>query len=133
MTAPSAEHAHVATTAAKARRQAREYERVAVRCGCWLEHEQATIYGTTLDLGRGGLFLRTALPMPLGISVRVTLRLPGRATVVADGRVVRAVSSQPGDRAGLGVSFDRLPHGEDTLDAFLCGSFDGLSEADSVG
>jgi uncharacterized protein (TIGR02266 family) len=132
VTAPSAEHAHAATSA-KARRRAREYQRIAVRCGCWLEHEQATVYGTTVDLGRGGLFLRTALPMPPGISVRVTLRLPGQETVVADGKVVRAVSPQMGDRPGLGVSFDRLPDGEETLAAFLCGSIDAQGEGDSVG
>jgi hypothetical protein len=89
-----------------------------------LEHEQATVYGTTVDLGRGGLFLRTALPMSPGIAVRVTLRLPGRTPVVADGKVVRAVSPRLGDRPGLGVCFDRLPVGEETLDAFLCGTLD---------
>ncbi|MDB4975091.1 MAG: hypothetical protein JWN48_3432, partial [Myxococcaceae bacterium] len=89
--------------ASKTRRRAREYQRIAVRCGCWLEHEDATVFGNTVDLGRGGLFLRTALPMPPGISVRVTLRLPGRETVVADGKIVRNVAPQPGDRPGLGV------------------------------
>lgn len=142
MTAPSAELAEVfrvapapvftgfgarpeqpasSATSAKGRRKNREYQRIAVRCGCWLEHEQATVYGTTVDLGRGGLFLRTALPMPPGISVRVTLRLPGHEPVIADAKIVRTVAPHTG-RPGLGVSFDRLPAGEETLDAFLCGS-----------
>lgn len=128
-------HAHaaiapVSTTASttaspvtgRSRRRAREYQRIAVRCGCWLEHEQATVFGTTVDLGRGGLFLRTALPMPPGVSVRVTLRLPGQETVVADGKIVRNVAPHSGDRPGLGVRFDRLPNGEDSLCAFLFGS-----------
>jgi uncharacterized protein (TIGR02266 family) len=113
----------------KTRRRAREYQRIAVRCGCWLEHEQATVYGTTVDLGRGGLFLRTALPMPPGVSVRVTLRLPGQATVVAEGKIVRHVAPHSGDRPGLGVRFERLPDGEDSLCAFLFGSLRDEQEA----
>jgi len=113
----------------KTRRRAREYQRIAVRCGCWLEHEQATVYGTTVDLGRGGLFLRTALPMPPGVSVRVTLTLPGQETVIADGMVVRTVTPQAGDRPGLGVRFERLPDGEDSLCAFLFGSLRAEQEA----
>jgi uncharacterized protein (TIGR02266 family) len=113
---------HTQASASKLRRRAREYQRIAVRCGCWLEHEQATIYGTTVDLGRGGLFLRTALPMDLGVPVRVTLHLPGEGTVVADGKVVRAVAQQTGDRPGLGVRFERLPEGDDSLCAFLFGT-----------
>ena len=130
MTAPAAEHAYATSAsppsfpaeARKPRRRAREYQRIAVRCGCWLEHDQATVYGTTVDLGRGGLFLRTALPMPPGVGVRVTLRLPGRETVVADGKIVRAVTPRTGDRPGLGVRFERLPDGEDSLCAFLFGT-----------
>ena len=114
-------------------RRAREYQRISVRCGCWLEHEQATVYGTTVDLGRGGLFLRTALPMPTGISVRVTLRLPGQETVVADGKIVRTVAPQAGDRPGLGVRFERLPDGDDSLCAFLFGSIRDEQEAAELG
>lgn len=113
----------------KARRRAREFQRITVRCGCWLEHEEATVFGTTVDLGRGGLFLRTALPMPPGVSVRVTLQLPGQETVVADGKIVRTVAPQAGDRPGLGVRFDRLPDGEDSLCAFLFGSLRAEQEA----
>ena len=110
------------TTMGGSRRRAREYQRIAVRCGCWLEHDQVTIYGTTVDLGLGGLFLRTALPMAPGAAVRVTLHLPGEGTVVADAKVVRAVHPRDGDRPGLGVRFECLPEGNDTLCAFLFGN-----------
>jgi hypothetical protein len=146
VTAPTVEPARPELQApgpAKARRRAREYQRIAVRCGCWLEHEQATVYGTTVNLGRGGLFLRTALPICPGAPVRVTLNLPGRTTVVADGKVVRTVASSlpdldglsldgaARDRPGLGVRFDRLPDGEDSLDAFLCGTLQAQRDADA--
>lgn len=93
-----------------------------MRCGCWLEHEHATVYGTTVDLARGGLFLRTALPMPPGVSVRVTLQLPGSEVVIAEGEIVRTVSPRSGDRPGLGVRFECVPEGEDSLSAFLFGT-----------
>lgn len=109
------------------RRRPREYQRIAVRCGCWLEHDHATVYGNTVDLGRGGLFLRTALPMDPGAKVRVTLQLPSHETVVAEGKVVRIVSPDRGDRPGLGVRFDHLPDGEDSLHAFLFGRLESGS------
>jgi len=117
--------------ALKGRRRAREYQRIVVRCGCWLEHDQATIYGTTVDLGGGGLFLRTALPMDPGATVRVTLRLPGQEAIEADGKVVRMVSPEAGDRPGLAVCFTRLPAGSDTLRAFLSGSSEHAERAPS--
>jgi uncharacterized protein (TIGR02266 family) len=134
-TAPEARPPETRPGKSRARtpRRAREYQRIAVRCGCWLEHEQATVYGTTVDLGRGGLFLRTALPMPPGISVRVTLRLPGHETVVADGKIVRTVAPHAGDRPGLGVRFEHLPDGEDSLCAFLFGSLRDEQEAAALG
>jgi uncharacterized protein (TIGR02266 family) len=115
------DHAAPKKAPSSRRRRPREYQRIAVRCGCWLEHDQATVYGNTVDLGRGGLFLRTALPMDPGAEVRVTLQLPSQKTVVAEGKVVRIVSPHRGDRPGLGVRFDRLPDGEDSLHAFLFG------------
>lgn len=121
----------------KPRRTAREYQRIAVRCGCWLEHEQATVFGTTVDVGRGGLFLRTALPMTPGLPVRVTLHLPGEGTVVADGKVVRTVGAQAGenagDRPGIGVQFEQLPDGDGSLCAFLFGTLRAEQERAEVG
>lgn len=108
-----------ATPAGKTRRRPRQYQRVAVRCGCWLEHQDATVFGTTVDIGRGGLFLRTALPMAPGVEVKVTLKLPGLDPVIAEGQVVRRVSPQAGDRPGLGVRFDQVSVGDESLRDFL--------------
>jgi uncharacterized protein (TIGR02266 family) len=107
------------TLAGKTRQRARRYERVAVRCGCWLEHDGASVFGTTVDIGRGGLFLRTALPMVPGVHVRVTLRLPGYADVIADGLVVRRIGPNDGPRPGVGVRFERLAQGDLSLHEFL--------------
>jgi PilZ domain len=103
----------------KTRRRARVDPRVVVRCGCWLEHDGATVYGSTVDLGRGGLFLRTALPMPPGVAVRVTLHLPEHGSVEAEGHIVHRIAPSEAERPGLGVRFDRLTEGYDALHAFL--------------
>jgi hypothetical protein len=113
-------------SAAPKRRRVRQYQRVAVRCGCWLEHEDATVFGTTVDIGCGGLFLRTALPMSPGLDVRVTLRIPGCPPVVADGQVVRRIGPQDGPRPGLGVRFEHLREGDAALRDFL-----GMTLADA--
>ena len=110
------------STTGKTRRRARAYQRVAVRCGCWLEHDLATVYGTTIDLGQGGLFLRTALPMTPGVPVRVTLEIPGHSPVVAEGCVIHRVAPPDGERPGLGVRFERLVRGDRSLSEFLSGS-----------
>ncbi|HEX2678053.1 MAG TPA: hypothetical protein VHM19_15470, partial [Polyangiales bacterium] len=47
----------------------RRYQRHALACRCWLESDDLTICGPTADVGVGGLFLRTALPMPTGSEV----------------------------------------------------------------
>jgi uncharacterized protein (TIGR02266 family) len=119
--------------ASASRRRARQYQRVAVRCGCWLEHQDATVFGTTVDIGRGGLFLRTALPMAPGMDVRVTLKLPGLDAVVAEGQVVHRVSPQAGDRPGLGVRFDQVSVGDESLRDFLGLTLLKDAEAEQVG
>jgi uncharacterized protein (TIGR02266 family) len=97
----------------------RRFERLALHCGCWLEAEAITVYGRTIDIGRGGLFLRTAVRMPRGSSVEVRLQLPGRidelsasGTVVwagnVDGRMGVAVEfSEARDQEALGGFLDR--------------------------
>lgn len=54
-----------------------------------------------------------------GVHVRVTLQLPGQHPVTADGQVVRHVAPAQGDRPGLGVRFDRLTSGDESLAEFL--------------
>ncbi len=140
MAAPAFCHAPETQDAlGKSRRRPRAYQRLAVRCGCWLEHDGATVFGTTVDLGCGGLFLRTALPMDPGADVRVTLRLPGqRGQVVADGQIVHRVAPTRGDgrdRPGLGVRvrFVELADGQ-ALGAFLGTSLlSDLEDAPDVG
>jgi hypothetical protein len=105
---------------ARARPERRRYLRYAVRCECWLECDEASVFGSTADVGLGGLFLRTAVPLRPGQCVRVALSLDGSAyIVVADGLVTRAVRAQHGQRHGVGVEFTDISHGRDGLSRFL--------------
>lgn len=98
----------------------RRYQRYAVRCSCWLERDEAALCATTADIGLGGLFLRSAVPMPHGASVEVVLDLEGGfPRVLAQGVVTRAVPSQRGVRHGIGVEFTLIRDGHDTLRRYL--------------
>jgi hypothetical protein len=107
---------------ARSNEERRRYLRYAVRCKCWLESEQATVFGPTADVALGGVFLRTAVPLTEGERVQVALTLGRRAQpVVADGIVTRAVRAQHGSRHGVGVEFVNIVDGRETLRRFLGG------------
>ena len=99
----------------------RRYLRYAVRCRCWLEGEQTTVFGPTADVGLGGVFLRTAVPLAEGDRVHVALSIDDsdERAVRAEGVVTRAVRAQPGSRYGVGVEFVRISDGRESLSSFL--------------
>lgn len=85
-----------------------------------MEHDDATVFGTTVDLAEGGLFLRTALPMSPGSEVDVMLQLPGRVERVRGrGTIARRVSPEDDGRPGLGVEFVELNCGASELARLL--------------
>jgi hypothetical protein len=101
------------------RDERRRYSRYAVRCRCWLESDGATVFGPTADVGLGGVFLRTAVPLREGQRVDVALSIGRKAPVTASGIVTRSVRAQHGSRHGVGVEFTRIFDGRDTLRRFL--------------
>ena len=72
----------------------------------------------TLDVGKGGLAIRTMNPFPPGTTIQVKFRLPGaQADIDALGRV--AWSDR---KVGMGVQFDRISAADqDAVDAFVDG------------
>lgn len=109
-----------------ARAERRRYQRHAVRCQCWLEGEELTLYGATADVGVGGLFLRTAIPVSMGSEVDVLLQVSREAgasdsadAVAARGVITRAVSAHPGARHGVGVEFLEIRRGGSALSELL--------------
>jgi uncharacterized protein (TIGR02266 family) len=104
----------------RARPERRRYLRYAVRCECWLESDDASVFGSTADVGLGGLFLRTAIPLREGQRVRVALSLDGSGhAVTAEGLVTRAVRAERGRRHGVGVEFTDISDGREGLHLFL--------------
>ena len=110
------------------RNERRRFQRYSVRCDCWLEQDALTLYGTTADLGLGGLFLRSAVPMADGSPVEVVLNVAGTGQpIVAHGLVTRAVRAGRGARHGIGVRFEKIVQGHDALTSFLSGAPFGLA------
>ena len=93
----------------------RRYARHSVRCRCWIETEQASLFSQTVDIGLGGLFLRSAVPLQAGEAVAVMLDLGEGEPVVAEGVVSRAVPPRPGTRHGLGVELTHIASGKKNL------------------
>jgi hypothetical protein len=94
----------------------RRYERYAVRCECWVESDETSVYGLAADLGLGGLFLRTAVPMAHGHRVDVLIAFgKGSQRVRAQGVVTRSVRAQRGSRHGVGIELVRILEGAEAL------------------
>jgi hypothetical protein len=107
-------------TTALANAERRRYQRFAVRCRCWLESDDASLFAQTVDVGLGGLFLRTAVPLPEGAPVGVTLEL-GRdgQSLRAEGVVSRNVRPRTGARHGMGVELVQIFDGRVGLERLL--------------
>jgi uncharacterized protein (TIGR02266 family) len=74
----------------------------------------------TLNLGRGGIAIRTTSPLEAGAKVRVRFRAPGsRHDVEADGRV-----AWQDRRVGMGIQFESLePSDERLIDQYVDAHF----------
>jgi uncharacterized protein (TIGR02266 family) len=74
----------------------------------------------TLNLGQGGIAIRTASPLDCGTSIKVRFRLPGsRQEIEAEGRI--AWSDR---RIGMGVRFESVhPSSQTAIDDFVRAHF----------
>ena len=98
------------------RDERRRYERYAVRCECWIESDETTVHGLAADLGLGGLFLRTAVPIEQGHHVDVVIAFgAGTQRVRAHGVVTRTVRAQRGSRHGIGIELTEIFEGAEAL------------------
>ena len=94
----------------------RRYARHALEGRCWLESDELTLWALTADIGRGGLFVRTAVPMLKGSEVEISLRVRGQTEALCARAVItRAVPARGGARHGVGVEFVKILRGEPAL------------------
>ena len=78
---------------------------------------QTIATAVTLNLGRGGLAVRTLNPLSLGVPVELKFRLPGKTEIEVRGRVVWS------DRkVGMGVQFERVSPADQRAIDSLTGS-----------
>jgi hypothetical protein len=98
------------------RDERRRYERYQVRCECWIESDDASVHGLAADLGLGGLFLRTAVPIEQGHRVEIVIAFgSGTQVLRGQGVVTRSVRAQRGQRHGVGIELTEIYEGADAL------------------
>lgn len=99
----------------------RRHSRSRVLARCWIERESITLFGRVVDLGEGGLFLRTAVVLAPGTDVNVQLRSAAGDAIRAHGTVAWVGFRNDGDirTRGIGIAFDRIEEGAKQLRALL--------------
>ncbi len=101
----------------------REDDRVELDLEVGLEGDNTFFTGRAGDLSKGGLFVATDEPLPVGTELLLSFVLPDRYRVRAEGIVawVRAPRYRPDELpAGMGVRFLRLtPKDEHAIQHFL--------------
>lgn len=92
-------------------------------CHCWIDADELTVLGPTQDIGVGGLFVRTAVPLDHGTLVDIMLRAGDEPeTLAARAVVARAVPVRSGYCHGLGLEFVKIHQGQRLLRALLEGT-----------
>ena len=81
----------------------REAARVSVRVPAQCRSRGVVIDGLVEDMSRTGLFLRASELMAAGSTAQIALELPGQATLLLTGEVVR-LEHDP-QRVGMGLRF----------------------------
>ena len=74
-------------------------------------HLDDFFYDYAINLSRGGMFIRTTKPLPVGSQVKLRFEVPGSGKEIqTPGRVVRIVSehSGAGEPGGMGVAFEGI-------------------------
>jgi uncharacterized protein (TIGR02266 family) len=105
--------------------EARRSPRFALRCRTWCEGDHVTLYLQSLNVSEGGLFLRTATPLPPGTRAVITIRVDG-GDVIADAEVVWVAT--PGARVpGMGVRLVQIRQGAERLASLLARAASSLS------
>ncbi len=77
---------------------------------------QTIVGAVTLDVGRGGLAIRTMNPLPKGTALQVRFRLPGAPTEID----ISARVAWSSRKTGMGVQYEKVSSNDQrTLDAFV--------------
>lgn len=105
----------------------RRHRRVVTRARCWIERDSVTLYGRVVDIGEGGLFLRTAVSLLAGTPVEIHVAPEGTEEKIrAKGTVAWSGLRTDGAKrtSGIGIAFESVIDGEELLDRLLDSSPD---------
>jgi len=90
--------------------------RVALGVPVSIRSGQTIVGAVTLDLGRGGLALRTMSPLPLGTALQIKFRLPGVPSEISIAWRVAWHSR----KMGMGVQYEKVSSNDQhAIDAFI--------------
>ena len=97
--------------------EARRSPRFSLRRRVWCEGDHITLYLQSQNISSGGLFLRTATPLPAGTRARVTIRVDG-VELVADVEIVWVAPAEA-PVPGMGLKLIDILEGEEALARLL--------------
>lgn len=102
-------------------RERRRSTRVHLNRRVWCEGENITLYVPAVNASEGGLFLRTATPLPRGKLAKIDLELEGGGSVSAEVEVVWTRPPRGADATipGMGVRILKITRGAEVFARFL--------------
>ena len=93
--------------------EARQSPRFALRRRVWCEGDHITLYLQSHNVSEGGLFLRTATPLPPGTRARVSIKIDD-VEIVAEAEVVW-IATAGAPVPGMGVKLLEIQEGADAF------------------
>ncbi len=89
----------------------RRFKRFNVKSRCWCEAKSITMYVEVLNIGQGGLFIKTYSPLSIGeiVKVRWKSMVSGQEFVIPSEVVwKREFSNNPNLPPGMGLKFGKI-------------------------
>lgn len=92
---------------------------------CWCESTNVTMYITIINISRGGVFLKTAIPLPVGQKTKIIWKMADDQEVEVEAEVVWSCQGgTPGPEdgfvmPGMGLRFITVTKGRESLDHFF--------------
>jgi uncharacterized protein (TIGR02266 family) len=96
----------------------RRCQRVPISERCWCEASGTSMYVSMTNVSRGGAFLKTAIPLPVGHRAVLRWSLPDARKVEAEAEVVW-VSGNRDSIPGMGFKFLNVSTGSESLEDYL--------------
>jgi uncharacterized protein (TIGR02266 family) len=106
----------------------RRSQRVPIALGLEYRSAGAFLVAYSTNLSKGGLFVETSAPLPIGTSVTLRLKTPHSQACEVEGMVawIRAEARGPGQPAGMGIDVETPPEQYGSVVDEIAHSFSGI-------